>query len=107
MDPSHEVRVEYLNNKRKFRQAMRTLQKEQDMAFYQDLELQCSDLTKLFPFLSPRMGTHCELSGKITVNGVEYADENILEGWAKHFQELGTPETDGFNETFKTEFTRN
>ena len=49
------------------------------------------------------MGTHCKLSRTITVNGVEYADENILEGWAKHFEKLGTPETDGFNETLKNQ----
>ena len=47
------------------------------------------------------MGTHCDLSTRITVNGVEFADENILEGRAKHFEELGTPETTGFNESFR------
>ena len=34
----------------------------------------------------------------ISVNGVEYASENILE---RHFEDLGSPVIGGFNEAFQ------
>ena len=101
LDPSHEARAEYLSSKRRFRQAMRKLQKEQDTAFYEDIDLHCSDSSKLFRLLSRRMGTNCELPKTIYVNGVEYAGENVLEGWARHFEDLGSPVIGGFNEAFQ------
>ncbi len=52
------------------------------------------------------MGTHCDLSRKITVDGVEYAGEEILEGWAKHFEALGTPEMTGFDAPFKDQLCK-
>ena len=101
MDPTHQARADYLGSKRSFRQALRTLRKEQDMAFYEELDLQCSDSFKLFCLLRHRMGTHCDLSKKIIVDGVEYAGEEIPEGWAKHFEALGTPEMTGFDAPFQ------
>ena len=80
---------------------MKKLQKEQDTAFYEDIDLHCSDSFKLFRLLSHRMGTNCELPKTIYVNGVEYAGENVLEGWARHFEDLGSPVTGGFNEAFQ------
>jgi hypothetical protein len=101
MDPTHQARADYLGSKRRFRQALRTLRKEQDMAFYEELDLQCSDSSKLFRLLRHRMGTHCDLSKKIIVDGVEYAGEEIVEGWAKHFEALGAPEMTGFDAPFQ------
>ena len=92
-NPINPARESYLKAKREFHKALRAWIQDQDFSFNASL-----DLNRL---LRNKSGTQPNLTNRILIDNQVYSGNRILEGWAKHFENLGQP----FNHDFDTPFS--
>ena len=97
-NPTSPARKAYLKAKRDFRKTLRAWKQDQDF-FYASLDLNHNS-DKLFRLLRNKSGTQPNLTNHILIDNKVYSGSRILEGWAKHFENLGQPSNHDYDESF-------
>ena len=85
------ARESYLKAKCEFQKTLRAWKHDQDFSFYASLDLNHNSDKLTFPTFAEQIGTQPNLTNCILIDNQVYSGSRILEGWAKHFKNLGQP----------------
>ena len=91
-NPDNPLRMAYKAAKKLFRSHLRLRNKRLDNIFFNSLDTNL-DPRKFFQAVRNRSTSHNPqpATGLITVSGTSYFNQEVTEGWATYFENLGTP----------------
>lgn len=96
----HPKRKHYKEAKAAFRSLLRKHQRDRRDAFFRSLDLDCSDMGRLFRHVRRANGGPTEPTTVLTVGGSTYKGSRIPEAWASYFADLASPYSQDYDPEF-------